>query len=218
MIRKIVIALLSGILAISLVACNNKEEKKVEEKQIPKVTQKEVPGEWSKNYSKEEVTALHKQILQRVEDLVAGYGLEYKKEEKVKEEKGETVNDNYIYVDNLNPEPNRMESMYYGFKMYGTDMSQGALELKIGFNLDVEQVKSTGDFNFGDTSLAAFSKSVTGVENRDYTELNKQIYEAVSKGKQETIENNLDGLVETITIKDKFLLYKIDSKRYEFKK
>ena len=59
---------------------------------------------------------------------------------------------------------------------------------------------------------------MTNNTERDYTELNNSIIDIVKNGKEDqTIETNLNGLVETITIKDDFLLYKIDSKVYQFK-
>ena len=55
---------------------------------------------------------------------------------------------------------------------------------------------------------------------RDYTELDKQIYDIIKNGtgdEIQTIENNLDGLKETITITDDFLFYKLESRVYNFK-
>ena len=55
---------------------------------------------------------------------------------------------------------------------------------------------------------------------RDYTELNKQIYDIIKNGTSDeikTIENNIDGLKETITITDNFMLYKLESRVYNFK-
>lgn len=223
MIRKFLMVLISGIVATSLVACsgssNDKDAKTVQEP--PKVEEKQFIGEgvWAEDYTKDQVTILNDEISSRIEEVANFYGLEYSKEEKVKEENGETINDNNIYIDNLNPEPNRMESMYYGFKMYGADMASGSLNLKIGFKLDVEQIKTEEMFNFEETSIAEFSEAMTNNPERDYSDLDSQIKDIViNQNSNGTIETNLNGLVETITIKDDFLLYKLDSKKYDFKK
>ena len=111
-----------------------------------------------------------------------------------------------------------MESMYYGYKLYGSDMAKGSLSLKIGFKLDLDQIKNEEKFDFKETSMSTFSEAMTNNTERDYTELNNSIIDIVKNGKEDqTIETNLNGLVETITIKDDFLLYKIDSKVYQFK-
>lgn len=221
MIKKILLMLISGLVATSLVACSNSNNKAKESPAPAKVEEKQFigEGEWTKDYKKDEVIALNNEISTRIEEVAKFYGLEYSKEEKVKEENGETINNNYIYVDNLNPEPNRMESMYYGFKMYGSDMASGSLNLKIGFKLDTNQIKTEEKFNFEETSIAEFSEAMTNNKERDYTDLNNKIIDIVKNQKsQGTIETNLNGLVETITIKDDFLLYKLDSKKYDFKK
>lgn len=223
MIKKIFLAIMSTSMVFLLASCSpstdgNKEGTKVEKSSV----QEEKPfigeGEWAKDYSLEEVNALNDEITTRVEEASNFYGIEYNKEEKIKDENNESVNEKYIYFDNLNPEPNRMESMYYGYKLYGSDMAKGSLSLKIGFKLDLDQIKNEGKFDFKETSMSTFSEAMTNDTERDYTELNNSIIDIVKNGKQDqTIETNLNGLVETITIKDDFLLYKIDSKVYQFK-
>ena len=225
MIKKILIAILSGITIMSLVACSpssksDQNEKTVEESAKTKESEKTFigEGEWAKDYTLEEVTKLNDEITARIEEKANHYGLDYVKEEKIKEENNESVNDRHIYTDNLNPEPNRMESMYYGFKTYGTDMARGSLNLKIGFKLDLDQIKNEDKFDLKETSIANFSEAMTNVTDRDYSEINEKIIDIVKNNNSDgTIETNLDGLVETITIKDDFLLYKIDSKMYNFK-
>ena len=111
-----------------------------------------------------------------------------------------------------------MESMYYGFKTYGTDMARGNLNMKIGFKLDLDQIKDEDKFDLKETSISIFSEAMTNNVDRDYSEINEKIIDIVkNKNANGTIETNLNGLVETITIKDDFLLYKIDSKTYNFK-
>lgn len=222
MLKKVLLILVSGIMAASLVSCGNSKKQEVSETKEPVKVEEKVfigEGEWASDYTKDQVSVLNSEISTRIEDVARFYDLEYSKEEKVKESNGETINDNNIYVDNLNPEPNRMESMYYGFKMYGEDMASGSLNLKIGFKLDVDQIKTEDKFNFEETSIAEFSKAMTNNPERDYSELDSQIKDIIiNKNAEGTIETNLNGLVETITIKGDFLLYKLDSKKYDFKK
>ena len=60
---------------------------------------------------------------------------------------------------------------------------------------------------------------MTNNPERDYSDLNSKIEDIViNQNSNGTIETNVNGLVETITIKDDFLLYKLDSKNYDFKK
>lgn len=222
MLKKVLLILVSGIMAASLVSCGNSKKQEVSETKEPVKVEEKVfigEGEWASDYTKDQVSVLNSEISTRIEDVARFYDLEYSKEEKVKESNGETINDNNIYVDNLNPEPNRMESMYYGFKMYGEDMASGSLNLKIGFKLDVDQIKTEDKFNFEETSIAEFSEAMTNNPERDYSELDSQIKDIIiNKNSEGNIETNLNGLVETITIKDDFLLYKLDSKKYDFKK
>lgn len=218
----LLVALLTGAMALSLVSCSpsstNEEKTKIEQTQSEGNDSFIGQGEWAKDYTREEVISLNDEIFERVEEKCNFYGLEYNKEEKFSEESGESVSDNFIYFDNLDPEPNRMESMYYGFKTYGSDISKGSLNLKIGFRLDLDQIREEEKFDIKETSISAFSEAMTN-EGRDYTELNEKIIDIVkNQNANGTIESNLDGLVETITIKDEFLLYKLDSKVYDFKK
>lgn len=225
MIRKILMAILSGVMTVSLVACSFSSNAKNEESNNTEITRTSEAdetfigeGEWANDYTRDEVTALNDEITARMEEACNFYGLEYVAEEKIKDENGESVNDKYVYFDNLNPEPNRMESMYYGFKTYGSDMARGSLNLKIGFRLDLDQIKTEDKFDLKETSIATFVEAMTNDSERDYSEVNDEIIDIVkNQNANGTIENNLNGLVETITIKDDFLLYKIDSKTYDFK-
>ncbi|NLL30068.1 MAG: hypothetical protein GX258_03310 [Clostridiales bacterium] len=224
MLKKILPIILSATLAVSIAGCSNSTKNSTDETSDNKTkmeTKEEAvfigEGEWAKDYTREEVSTFHSEILARMEEEALFYGLEYKIEEKVEEENGETVNDNHIYLDNLNPEPNRLESMYYGFKIFGEDLSKGSLNLKMGFKLDLEQIKDEEKFDFKETSMSSFSEAMTNDFERDYSDINNQIIDIVkNQDANGTIETNLNGFVETITIKDDYLLYKLDSKLYDF--
>ncbi|WP_300386485.1 hypothetical protein [Clostridium sp.] len=222
MLKKVLVALLSISLTLVVVGCSNSNKNEIQENPQKVETKKEETfigdGTWTKDYTREEVIAFNEEISPRIEEEANFYGMEYNKEEIVKEEKGETVNDNSIYFDNLNPEPNKIESMYYGMKIYGSDLSKGSLNLKIGLKLDIDQIKEEDKFDLKETTISNFSEAMTNDIERDYTEINEKIIEIVknqnSNGK---IESNLDGLVETITINEDYILYKLDSKVYKFK-
>ena len=60
-------------------------------------------------------------------------------------------------------------------------------------------------------------ETMTNDFERDYSDINNQIIDIVkNQDANGTIETNLNGFVETITIKDDYLLYKLDSKLYDF--
>ena len=222
MLKKVLVVLLSASLTLSVVGCSNLNKKETQENQKKVEVKKEETfigdGTWAKDYTRDEVAAFNNEISSRIEEEVNFYGMDYKKEEVVKQENGETVNDNSIYFDNVDPEPNKIESMYYGMKIYGSDLSKGSLNLKMGLKLDVNQIKEEDKFDLKETSISTFSEVMTSNSDRDYTEINDKIIDIVkNKGSNGKIETNLDGLVETITVKDDYLLYKLDSKVYNFK-
>ena len=221
--RNVIALALCTVLAISVVGCssNNTENKNIasDNSKIAIEDTDILSGTWSEDYSRDEVKSLFDKALASVESTAKGYSLEYEvTENEIKEENGESTNDTYVYLDI--PEAERLESMYFGFKQYGSDLASGKLEMKMGYNLDRKTILEGQKFEFENLSLAAFSQAFTGDYDRDYTELDKQIYDIIKNGtgdEIQTIENNLDGLKETITITDDFLLYKLESRIYNFK-
>lgn len=218
--KKAISLALIMVLAISAVGCSSNNDNVSEENKNKTIENIDVlPGKWSQDYTREEVQELYKKSLASVESTAKGYSLDYTiTEDEIKEENGESVNDTYVYFDI--PDAERLESLYFGFKQYGSDLSSGKLEMKLGYKLNKQIILEAGKFEFENISLSAFSQAFTGDYDRDYTELNKQIYEAVKNSNDssiETITNNVDGLKETITITQDFLLYKLESKVYNFK-
>lgn len=221
--RNVIALALCTVLAISVVGCssNNTENKNIasDNSKIAIEDTDILSGTWSEDYSRDEVKSLFDKALASVESTAKGYSLEYEvTENEIKEENGESTNDTYVYLDI--PEAERLESMYFGFKQYGSDLASGKLEMKMGYNLDRKTILEGQKFEFENLSLAAFLQAFTGNYERDYTELDKQIYDIIKNGtgdEIQTIENNLDGLKETITITDDFLFYKLESRVYNFK-
>lgn len=219
--RKISIVL-SGLLMMTMVSCSNNEEadKLSNNAKVAEVREVALEGSWAADKSREELQELHNEILEREENACIIYELqdEYSLHEEVKDENGVTVNRNGLYLEIPNPEENRVESMTYELVQYGADLSSGQLQLKIGFNLNREAIKEEGQFQFEMTAMSTFSEAFTGVENRDYSELNSEIYDIITNDTGiSKIENNLDGLNETITITDDYLIYSLESKEYNFK-
>ena len=218
--KKAISLALIMVLAISAVGCSSNNDNVSAENKNKTIENIDVlPGKWSQDYTREEVQELYKKSLASVESTAKGYSLDYTiTEDEIKEENGESVNDTYVYFDI--PDAERLESLYFGFKQYGSDLSSGKLEMKLGYKLNKQIILEAGKFEFENISLSAFSQAFTGDYDRDYTELDKQIYEAVKNSNDssiETITNNVDGLKETITITQDFLLYKLESKVYNFK-
>ena len=204
--KKRISIILGGLLMMTMVSCTNKDNISIslEDNKARVIENIQVEGTWATDYSRNEVQNLHQEILHRIEDICTILEVqdEYSLHEEVKDENGTTVNRNGLYLEIPEPESNRIESMTYELVQYGNDLSSGKLVLKIGFNLDNK----------------AFSEAFTGEENRDYTELNKEIYDIITNSSGvNKIENKLDGLSETITITDDYLIYTLESKEYNFK-
>ena len=60
--------------------------------------------------------------------------------------------------------------------------------MKLGYKLDKKTILETGKFDFENLSLSAFSQQFTGDYERDYTELDKQIYDIIKNGTDEGIQ------------------------------
>ena len=201
--KKAISLALVAILAISAVGCssNNGEGKSTNDNQKKIVENVDIlPGTWSEDYTREQVKELYERSLASVKSTAKGYSLEYNvTEDEIKEENGESVNDTYIYFDI--PEAERLESLYFGFKQYGSDLANGKLEMKLGYKLDKKIILEAGKFEFENLSLSAFSQAFTGDYERDYTELNNQIYDAIKNGTDEGIET-ITNNVEYITLRN----------------
>ena len=218
MLKKALASTFIVILTVTAIGCSKttKEEKNETLTTIAELAM--TNGEFSIDYTQGEVDNLNVEISEGIKELIAFYGLEYLEDAEVKEENNEKVKDTYIYFDNLEAEANRLESLYYGYRSYGENQDRASLVLKLGFKLDLDQIKNEKKFSFEETSMAKFSEVMSKKEGRDYLEINNKIIEIVnSEAKTGSITNNVNGLEETIMIKDDYLLYRLDSKIYNFK-
>lgn len=222
MSKKIISVVMSIIVIASLTGCNNatvNSEKKAETttEENLNVDNENLEGKWAENYTLEETQKLFKEKLSKMESVTKELGVKYTKDEKIKNEKEESINDNSIYFDNSNPEANKIESMYFGMKTYGESLETGEISLKLSLNFDSESAIKNNDFDLGKTSFSKYIEAFTGQENRDYSDINKEIIEKLKNGNEEVdINNTIDGLKEEIIATKEVIIYKLSTKKYKF--
>lgn len=225
MSKKILSMIMSLIVATSLIGCNNLDKKEnskaknkaalVEEKVNDE--NKNLEGTWAQNYTLDQLKGFYKEYSEKIENITKEFGLEYLKDETIKGDKEEKITDNCIYFDNENPENNKIESMYFGMKTYGEDLSSGEISLKLSLKFDGEGAIKNNDFDLGKTSFAKYISAITGDENRDYSDLNKQIIDGLKNGETEvSINNTIDGLKEEVIASKEYIIYKLSTKKYVF--
>ena len=222
MSKKIISILMSLIVVASLVGCKNSSvsaEKKTETatQYNGNVDDKNLEGKWAKNYTLEETQKLFKEKLSKMENITKGMGVKYTKDEKIKKEQEQSVNDNSIYYDNEKPEANKIESMYFGMKTYGEDLGTGDISLKLSLKFDGESAIKNNNFDLGKTSFNKYIEAFTDQQNRDYSDINKEIIDKLKNGEKEIeINNTIDGLKEEIIANKECIIYKLSTKKYKF--
>lgn len=225
MSKKILSIMMSLIVATSLIGCGSLDKKdnstgkdkteSVEAKIIDE--DKNLEGTWAENYTLDQLKGFYKEYSEKIEKITNEFGLEYSKDETIKGDKEEKITDNCIYFDNENPENNKIESMYFGMKTYGEDLSSGEISLKLSLKFDGEGAIKNNDFDLGKTSFAKYISAITGDENRDYSDLNKQIIDGLKIGDTEVnINNTIDGLKEEVIASKEYIIYKLSTKKYVF--
>ena len=222
MSKKIISILMSLIVVASLVGCKNSSvsaEKKTETATQDNVNMddKNLEGKWAKNYTLEETQKLFKEKLSKMENITKEMGVKYTKDEKIKKEQEQSVNDNSIYYDNEKPEANKIESMYFGMKTYGDNLETGDISLKISLKFDGESAIKNNNFDLGKTSFNKYIEAFTDQQNRDYSDINKEIIDKLKNGEKEIeINNTIDGLKEEIIANKECIIYKLSTKKYKF--
>ena len=144
--------------------------------------------------------------------------MKYSLDEKIKKIDGQQVTEKAIYFDNENPEMNKMESMYFGLKIYGEDLSSGEIQLKLSLKFDSKDAIESGKFDLGETAFAKYIEAFTGEENKDYSNINNTIIEQMKSGQEEVIVSNTtkDGLKEEYLADKDYIVYKLSTKKYVF--
>ena len=221
MSKRIIAIAISAMISVSFMGCGAKKDINNGEKNIKTATEikyDELDGKWAKDLLLDELKDKYVELLELVEEKTEGYGLEYSKDEIMTENDGETVNDNHIYLDNENPEKNRLESLYFGMKTYGDNISSGQITMKLSLNFDGKGALKNNDFDFAQTSLAAYSALFTGETDRDFSSINSQIVDILKSESQEgVISDSIDGLYEEFTVNKEYIVYKLETKKYDFK-
>ena len=217
--KKIISILMSLIVVASLTGCNNTSgdaEKKVETATEDNVD-KNLEGKWAQNYTLDQTQKLFKEKLSKVENITKELGVKYTKDEKIETENQESIDDNSIYYDNDKPEANKIESMYFGMKTYGDNLETGDISLKISLKFDGESAIKNNNFDLGKTSFNKYIEAFTDQQNRDYSDINKEIISKLKNGdKQVEINNTIDGLKEEIIATKECIIYKLSTKKYKF--
>lgn len=227
MSKRILSIVVSLIVATSLVGCKSSDSKNIanneaaqtEDNGIKIIEDEELEGSWAKNYTLKQVEGFYKNYAAKIEKITKDLGLEPTKEENIKTENDQTVNEKVIYFDNENPDNNKMESMYFGLKTYNEDLSSGQIVLKLSLKFDGEKAIEDNSFDFGKTTCTKYISAFTGVSDRNYSELNQKVLDGLKEGKSEVdIENNIDGLQEEIIVSKDYIIYKLSTKKYDFSK
>lgn len=221
MSKKIISVIMSIIVAASLIGCTSAKENSANKAQTSQsedaddASDNNLDGKWAKNYTLEQTQTLFKDKLSKMENITKELGIKYSKDDKVKKDK-ETIDDNSIYFDNDKPEANKMESMYFGMKTYGDNMETGDISLKLSLNFDGESAIKNNDFDLGKTSFKKYIEAFTDQENRDYSDINKQIIEQLKNGDKVKIDDTVDGLKEEIIATKECIVYTLSTKKYKF--
>ena len=152
-----------------------------------------------------------------MKEITDGLGGKYTNDEVIKKEEDTTITDNSIYFDNENPENNKIESMYFGLKIYGENLEEGVISLKLTLKFDGESAVKNNDLDLGKTSFVKYIEAFTGQSDRDYSDINKEILERLANGESEIrINNTIDGLNEEILASNDCIFYKLSTKKYKF--
>ena len=224
MSKKIISIFMSIIVAASLAGCgssiNGKIASSTDGAEIiegSNSSDEELQGTWAQNYTLDETKKLYEEKLSKMKEITDGLGVKYTNDEVIKKEEDTTITDNSIYFDNENPENNKIESMYFGLKIYGENLEEGVISLKLTLKFDGEDAVKNKDFDLGKTSFAKYIEAFTGESGRDYSDINKEILEKLSNGDSEVrINNTIDGLNEEILASNDCIFYKLSTKKYKF--
>ncbi|EKQ55130.1 MULTISPECIES: hypothetical protein [unclassified Clostridium] len=222
MSKKILSLLMGLVVVTSLVGCKSaaeNAEKKTETKTVESTdsSDQNLEGKWAKNYTLDQTQKVFKDKLSKMENITKDLGVKYTKDEKIKKEKDENIDDNFIYFDNKSPEANKIESMYFGMKTYGDNLETGDISLELSLNFDGDAAIKDNNFDLGKTSFKKYIEAFTDQENRDYSDINKEIISKLKNGdKQVDIKDTVDGLKEEIIATKECIIYKLSTKKYKF--
>jgi len=91
--------------------------------------------------------------------------------------------------------------------------------MKLLLNFDGKKAIEDNKVDLGATSIVKYVEILTGVSGRDYSEINEKVLEILKSSKGEGFfQNTIEGLTETVTVTDEYIVYSIETDKYEFKK
>ncbi|MBE6047877.1 MAG: hypothetical protein E7213_05660 [Clostridium sp.] len=223
MSKKVIAMLIVAMFSTSLVGCggsskesNNDSTKNEEINLEEKVNTTE---KWAKDFTLKEFTTTSDELVSNIEKKTKEYGLEYTEEEIVSDDDGETVNRKSVDVENKNAEKNRLQNMYFSRIIYGESLTAGQIKMKLLLNFDGKKAIEDNKVDLGATSIVKYVEILTGVSGRDYSEINEKVLEILKSSKGEGFfQNTIEGLTETVTVTDEYIVYSIETDKYEFKK
>ncbi len=224
MSKKIINIFMSVIVAASLAGCGSTVDGKTASStdstgsiESRSSSDEELEGTWAENYTLDETKKLYEDKLSKMKEITDGLGVKYTNDEVIKKEEDTTITDDSIYFDNENPENNKIESMYFGLKIYGENLEEGVISLKLTLKFDGKSAVKNNDLDLGETSFAKYIEAFTGESDRDYSDINREILEKLSNGDSEVrINNTIDGLNEEILASNDCIFYKLSTKKYKF--
>ena len=224
MSKKIISIFMSIIVAASLAGCgssiNGKIASSTDGAEIiegSNSSDEELQGTWAQNYTLDETKKLYEEKLSKMKEITDGLGVKYTNDEVIKKEEDTTITDNSIYFDNENPENNKIESMYFGLKIYGENLEEGVISLKLTLKFNGKEAVKNKDFDLGKTSFTKYIEAFTGEADRNYSDINNEILERLGSGESEVrINNTIDGLNEEILASNDCIFYKLSTKKYKF--
>ena len=225
MSKKIISIVMSMVVATSLAGCGSKSQESTKstgsassvEAHNTETSEEdsELEGEWAKECTLDETKKLYEDELKKMEEITKGFGIEYSKDEVIKNYDDLYITDNSMYYDNENAEANRISNMSFGLKLYGENLESGVIELKLLLNFDSENAIKNNNFDLGKTSFAKYISAFTHQEDRDYSDINKEIIEKLKAGENEVkINNTINGLKEEMIADKECICYKLSTKKY----
>ena len=159
--KKILAGIATSLICISLIGCGNVSDKSLTNKKVSvnKNKYEKLEGTWAEDYSLDEVKSKFDDLLNKVEEKTRFYGLDYNVEKDViNEDDKEIEKESYLYLDQENPEKNRLESLYFSLNLYGSSEEKGQISMKTSLNFNGEEALKSNKVKFEDTSLAAYAE------------------------------------------------------------
>ncbi|MGL4570011.1 MAG: hypothetical protein ACRCVJ_02960 [Clostridium sp.] len=227
MIKKAIGVLIATTVLFSLAGCGNKKETKSEDKSNTKVELnidnqeqfKDLKGDWIRDFTYDDFNKSANDLMVKVEDTTKGFGLDYQKDEKVEQIQGNTANVKSIYLDNKNPENNKLESLQFESQLIGNAQQYGRIQMKLSLKFDGAGAIKDNNFNLGDTSIAKYAEIMTNTKDRDYKDINNKIMDIIKSDKSEgVVKDSINGLEEEFAVSKDYIVYTLSTKIYEFTK